>query len=177
MKKLMVLLSLIGMNNLSFANTAPKMEECIPDPCIQSSYTYGGLGLGPLPIPALTLSLGRRMVVGDRVAIDAGVTLATLIRWNIIRGYVNGLCYINQKPCSQYYVGLGGSVGVPFGFDDIHEVGPFVVPNFLIGKEFYNSDGNKRFFQAEILYPAYAISEKELIDCIPFITLKYGFAF
>lgn len=172
----MVLLSLIGVNAFSFAEVSPKIEECVPKPCVHSSYTYGGLGLGPLPFPALTLSLGRRTVVGDRAAIDAGVTLATLIRWNIIRGYVNGLCYLNQKPCSQYYVGLGGSVGIPFGFDHIHDAGPFVVPNVLIGREFYNSKGNKRFFQAEVLYPAYSFYEKDLVH-FPFVTLKYGFAF
>lgn len=177
MKKLIILLSILGVNKLSFANTTPKQEECIPEPCIHSTYTYGSLGLGPLPIPALTLSLGKRAIVGDRAAIDAGATLATLLRWNLIRGYVNGLLYVNQKPCSQYYVGLGGSVGVPFGFDDIHEAGVFITPNFVVGREFLNSDGSKRFFQAEVLYPAYSFSQKELYNCIPFITIKYGFAF
>lgn len=144
---------------------------------IQSSYSYVDLGLGPLPLPALTSSIGKRFALGNkRVAIDTGATLTTLIRYNALRGYVNGLCYINQKPDSQYYIGLGGSVGGIFGFNSFCDEG-FTAPNALVGKEFFNSKGEKRFFQVEALYPVYTFKGKALFDTFPLLTLKYGMSF
>lgn len=177
MRKALFLLSLIGVSQFTYANNESNREDCIPEPCIHSSYAYGGIGLGPLPFPALTLSVGKRIALHDSCSIDGGLTLATLVRWNLIRGYVNGLFYLNQKPCSQFYVGLGGSVGVPFGYDEIYKAGALAAPSLLVGKEFYNSEGNKRFFQAEVLYPVYGFSEDEWFNLFPVITLKYGFAF
>jgi len=176
MKKIILTACLIGMNISSFANAVTQLDECVPESCIHSSYFYSGIGLGPLPVPALTLGLEKRTVLGEKEDLDTGITLATLLRWNLIRANLNGLLYFRQNPCSQYYLGLGATGGIPFGFDDIQEIGPFVSPSFLIGKEFINSEGNKRFFQAEVLYPPYLTSQGDFVH-FPFITLKYGFAF
>ncbi|MGD2170293.1 MAG: hypothetical protein PVI40_08650 [Chlamydiota bacterium] len=169
--RLLLIFTIIA--SLIFSNEI-KAEDKQAD--IQSSYSYFGLGIGPLPVPAFTINVGNRFALGNNFAIDTGVTLATLIRYNALRGYIDGLCYINQQPSSQYYVGIGGSIGGVFGFNSFCDEG-FVAPNFLVGKEFFNSTGEKRFFQVEALYPQYLFNEKKLMDYLPLLTLKYGMSF
>ncbi len=175
MKKLIALIVMVGSLSQAFSNE----EEMMCEPNILSSYNYCGIGLGPLPIPAFTVGLGRRTLIGDHAAIDVGVSVATLIRINSVRGYGNALWYVNQKPYSQYYIGLGGSVGGIFGniFGGRSGFGEgYAAPNFIIGKEFFTSKNNKQFFQVETMYPMYVFSEREFVNWA-FFNIKYGFAF
>jgi len=177
--RILLLSIFIFSNCFAFSNETKASEAKVDNETnIQSSYSYYGLGIGPLPVPAFTISAGNRVTfAGNHLALDTGVTLATLVRYNALRAYINGLCYINQKPDSQYYIGIGGSIGVTVGFDLLFDDQGFVSPNFLIGKEFFNCKKEKRFFQIEVVYPAYFFKEKEIFDFMPLITLKYGTAF
>lgn len=161
--------------NVSGYNLDHKMTDSVSD--LRSSYKYYGAGLGPLPVPALTQSIGvRKMLNEGNFAIDSGFTLATLVRFNAIRGYLNGLLYAKPEPSSQYYIGLGGSFGAFIGIDRFID-GVFLAPNLLAGKEFINNEGEKRFFQVEALYPVHEMIYKSTFTFMPLLTLKYGMAF
>lgn len=176
MKKIIIFLTLIGTSlSQVFSNETKLQEEKTEEATIHSSYTYSTIGIGPLPIPAFTIGVGNRSIIGDNKAIDFGLSLATLIQINAIRGYVNILRYSKQTQKSQFYIGLGGSVGGIFGFSRHVDCG-YVAPNFIVGKEFLNSDGAKRFFQVEVMYPLISITHHGVVN-FPLFTLKYGFSF
>lgn len=166
MKKIIALITL---------TTAAFAGEIVCEPTLHYSYNYGSIGLGPLPIPAPTFGLGRRIMTGDRFAVDVGAEVATLVRINAVKGYVNGLMYFNQKPRSQYYMGLGGSVGGIFGPSKFCLEG-YAAPNLIFGKEFCTCKGSKQFFQVEVKYPIYLMGAGTFINW-GLINLKYGFAF
>lgn len=174
MKKIITILSLIGAGlSPAIAENIYEHEEIIYEPHIDSSYTYWGVGLGPAPFPAVNLSLGRRVAFGDLLGVDLGVNLASIFVANSVRGYVNGLCYLNEKP-NAHYIGLGGTAGWMFGTGQKNA--GFVAPNFLFGKEFLTCSGNKQFLQLETMYPMYLFGQRIAVP-FPLVTLKYGIAF
>jgi len=143
------------------------------EPNIHTSNTYITTGIGPLPLPTFLLGVGRRNVTGERTAIDFGLSGSSLIYVNMAKAHVNGLWYMNQTPTSQWYAGLGGSVGV-IAWD--HSAQGYFAPNLVVGKEFLNSNCNKRFFQVETMYPMVSMHHTKVVN-FPLISLKYGFAF
>jgi len=185
MKKIGMLLSLITLSlpsayadeenvieeKSSASTCAIALQEEVCD--IDSSFSYRTIGIGPIPIPALNLGIGRR-IKGGRYAGDFTVNLATLGIVNALQVYANGLCYIHQKPSAHTYIGAGASAAVAFSFPEASYSG-YIAPNILGGREFINADGNRRFFQVEVLVLPFDIYSSNLI--LPLVTLKYGIAF
>ncbi len=172
MKKIVLSLSLIGA---AYANEMPEETCWCPEPTVHSSFGYLSAGLGPLPIPGITVGAGRRIVTGDETAVDFGVDASTFLFVSSVKGYANNLWYFNQKPCSQWYLGLGGSLGclVPIGYCGARFEG-FAAPNIVLGREFLTKKGNKRFIQIETMYPIFLFHE---FVNYPAVTIKCGFAF
>lgn len=172
MKKIIVLMSITGA--VCANEISPEMNCC--EPAIHSSYSYLDLGVGPIPLPALTVGAGRRTVIGEKTALDLGVECNIFFFINSLKGYANHLWYFNQKPYSQFYIGLGGTLGgvmYLFGYYGCGLQG-YAAPNVILGKEFLNCKGKKRFFQIETMYPIYTFRKFENIGGV---TIKYGFAF
>lgn len=175
MKKIVIFLILIGTGLSQVFSNEIRLQEEAAETTIHSSYTYASIGIGPLPIPLFTFGLGHRSIIGGNKAIDFGLNLATLIQINSIRGYFNVLKYVKQTPTSQGYIGLGASLGGIFGLARFSDYA-YVAPNIIFGKEFLNSDGGKRFFQVEVMYPLISIRNLRAVN-FPLFTLKYGIAF
>lgn len=172
MKKIILSLSLMGA---AYATEMSPEECCCSEPTVHSSYGYLSAGLGPLPVPGITVGAGRRIVTGDETAVDFGVDASTFLLVSSVKGYANNLWYFNQKPCSQWYLGLGVSLGgvLAIGFTD-PAISGFAAPNFILGREFLTKKGNKRFIQIETMYPVFFIHQ--FVNC-PAVTIKCGFAF
>ncbi|NGX39986.1 MAG: hypothetical protein KR126chlam1_01326 [Chlamydiae bacterium] len=185
MKKIALLLSLItyclpstyaGEENLIEENTnVPVCATALPkEVCgLDSSFWYRTVGIGPIPIPALNLGIGRR-IKRERYAGDFTMNLATLGLVNALQVYANGLCYVHQKPSAHTYIGAGASAAVAFSFPELSYTG-YIAPNILGGREFIDRDGNRRFFQVEVLILPFGIYSSTLI--LPVVTLKYGIDF
>ncbi len=167
MKKFIILPLIIG------GCFAQGFAEEVETPNIHSSNTYITTGIGPLPLPFPLIGVGRRNVVSDRMAIDFGVSGSTLIHVHMAKAHLNSLWYMKQTPVSQWYAGVGASVGA-IAWD--HSVKGYFAPNFVVGKEFFNSNCQKRFFQVETMYPMVSMHHTKVVN-FPFISLKYGFAF
>jgi len=172
MKKIIALISLIGSAYASEITCEPQM---------QSSYTYGTIGLSPLPIPAPTFGLGRRAMLGKATALDFGAEWATLIYYNLFSGYANGLLYFKRKPTSQVYMGLGGTIGMLHSADRLysntHGLG-YATPNLILGREFLTRKGRRMFFQIDTKYPLFLFSgsDRGFLNW-GFLDLKWGIAF
>lgn len=139
-----------------------------------SSFNYKAIGIGPLPAPVLILGVGHRVALGEKGGLDIGVSGATLFAINTVRLPGDLLGYFGKQSNSQYFAGIRGTGGTIFGtitYDTIW----YAAPNAVVGKEFINSEGHKRFFQVEGIYPVFSNNFTEAT--IPFFTLKYGFCF
>lgn len=156
-------------------------NECTwQEPSVHQSYSYMTFGVGPLPVPAPSIGAGTRDVMSENSALDMGVNISSIIYVTTIRGYVNYLKYFNQKPSSQCYWGIGGSLGA--GTVLIYCPFAYVAPNFIGGVEFLNRNGKKRFFQVEAMYPACLVGVIPDGKCggicpFPLLTISYGVAF
>ena len=77
------------------------------------------------------------------------------------------------------YTGVGLVAGTAQIWD-YDNFGLFASPQFIIGKEFITSEGEKQFFEVSIKAPMVLIDcddwDTDIVE-IPFISLKYGFAF
>lgn len=169
MKKILTFLALLGVGLKGYSNEAE--VECEPN--IHYSFNYWGIGVGPLPIPGVQVDIGRRTVIGESSAIDLGLSGSTFVVVSSVRAYSNVLWYVNQKLESQYYVGLGGSVA---GITGKRYIEGYAAPNLVIGKEFFTSYGNKRFFQIETMYPVLVLHDRKFVN-FPFFNITYGISF
>lgn len=172
MKKIILLISLIGA---AYASEVYPEECCCCEPNVHSSYGYFSAGLGPLPIPGLNIGVGKRVIAGESTAVDLGIEGSTFIIVSTVKGYANHLWYFNQRPCSQWYFGLGGSLGGIFPIEYCDQICEgFAAPNFIFGREFLTRTGSKSFVQVETMYPVFLFHD---ILNYPAVTIKCGFAF
>jgi hypothetical protein len=171
-KHIFFLLTTLFGSGLCFANESePPRDEC---PDLSSSFTYFSIGAGPMPAQAVNLGLGRRFVC-DPMAIDVGVSASSFGIVNSLQAHLHALKYFHQQPTSQWYAGIGGSIDSPFGIWDYSKA--FVAaPNLILGREYLNSKGGRRFFQVESMYPLFPLKSGECINS-GLVTVKYGIGF
>lgn len=171
MKKFLVALAfLVASFQMLHSNQFDLPEFGSIEPSTSDSFSYRTIGMGPLPMPMLNIGIGKRLIFKVRSAIDLNVSGSTLVLVNTLQGSISRLWYSS----SQYYLGLGGTLGAGF----LSSLFPFcyAAPALTFGKEFFNSSGCKRFFQIEAMFPVFILNIKET-KLIPGVTVKYGIAF
>lgn len=120
------------------------------------------------------LSFGHRSQK-DHNGFDVGIGIAPIFYFMNAYGYANYIYYLNPNPCSQYYIGVGSSLGngccSPKVFTNI---GWFFKPQLLIGKEFQINRREKHFIQFSA-GNYFKLSGEN--DFNPSLTLRYGFKY
>ena len=151
---------------LALNGDEPKQPEVVHD---RSGYV--DLGVGPLPFLVPVFGIGCREQWGHH-GLDSQAQVATIIEATSVRGTTRYLYYFKPNLASQFYVGGGVSVG---GLIAKHGKSKSLLsPNFVVGKQYKNEAGDKRFFQAETSWPT-VTQDKTLY--YPLVVLSYGFMF
>jgi hypothetical protein len=133
---------------------------------------YVDLGLGPLPALLPVFGVGYREQWGHH-GLDNHLQVATVVQATALKGSSHYLYYFKPNLASQFYVGGGASVG---GVFIKHGRDKFIVsPDLVVGKQYKNEAGDKRFFQAQTSWPTFTQTGK--VTYFPIVVLSYGFMF
>jgi hypothetical protein len=144
--------------------------------------TYVDLGLGPVPILFPNIGIGHRMQY-NKNGFDLALKVLPLYWINQVKGTLTYNYYPNPNPESQLFFGAGIGVGGLIEKDSIsHFARKFkdsilISPEFVIGKQYKNEAGGKRFIQADLSFPVYAIGSHNYGCYYPLIVLRYGIGF
>lgn len=134
--------------------------------------TYTSVGIGPLPLPAFTVSIGHRSAILPKMMIDNGVTVSSfLVRDYFVGGYTNSLFNFGSSP---FYAGFGVTLGGLLG-KDLPHASAIGAPNMILGRSL-NSQTEKGFIQITTNYPVFSANDHSF-DAFPFVTIKYGVGF
>ncbi len=132
---------------------------------------YVDLGLGPFPLPLPVFGVGYREQWNHH-GLDTHLQLATVVHATVLKGSMHYLYYLKPNLASQTYVGGGASVG---GLFVKHHDKALFSPEFVVGKQYINEAGDKRFFQAQTSWPTFASNKNPVY--FPMVVLSYGFMF
>lgn len=133
---------------------------------------YVDLGLGPFPLPLPVFGVGYREQWNHH-GLDNHLQVATIVQATVLKGSTHYLYYFKPNLASQFYVGGGASVG---GLFVKHGRDKFIVsPDLVVGKQYTNEAGEKRFFQAQTSWPTFTQTGKSMY--FPMVVLSYGFMF
>lgn len=149
---------------------------------VEQSFNYGSVGLGPFPLPLPNFALGRRMQKNHHGA-DLSLQVNTLVWVTQVKANVLYHYYWKPSLASQSYAGLGVGPSAIFGENQAL----LISPEFVLGKQYRNEDGDLRFFQGQLSFPTVAYgnswgwcpySHKSVhVSKFPLLVLSYGFGF
>ncbi len=151
----------------------------------QESYPYITVGIGPIifePMFFFTPNVG----VGyrsrhNRLGWDGSISYSTIFVAHYFNGTLSGHYYLSPSNKNPSYIGLGVMGGFGFG-NQVKPLGENSVstfsPDFVFGKEFTKSSGNKNFIEVHVSVPTLATNFKstELMN-YPILFTKYGIKF
>lgn len=158
-------LTLVSLGSIS-AEEAPEV--------IQNDMGYASMGLGPFPLPIPYLGIGYRLQRNHHGA-DVSLKSATVIHVTQLKGSALYHYYFSPNLSSQMYAGLG--VGVSGVFSKRKDYRTYISPEFVVGKQYLNEVGGKRFFQAEVSWPTFDIRKPKDNTLVPLVVLSYGIGF
>lgn len=182
------------ISKTAFAEDSANVDiSCEPTCEVIDSYGYVSIGAGPLPLLLPNFNIGYRQQWHHH-GFDIGANAATAGLVTQLKGYANWLYYNNPSLTSQAYFGLGASAG---GWIIRQKHNAFIAsPNILLGKYYTNRSGNRRFVQAEIMWPVFfshrietsnlrlgygwytdTKRENKIFWQFPLVTVSYGWAF
>lgn len=188
MKRYFLLLTVL-VSQIASANTCELSCDPyeMPQP-VCTSFFYGDVGVGPLPILLPTFALGYR-TQWNHTGYDASIQVASLGIVTALKGSLLYHYYFQPSLCSQFYAGAGIAGGGVFKSDG--DTFPFVAPEFVFGKQYITDTGGLRFFQIQANFPTFYFQEQthwhewDLVDIswehnimwIPVVTISYGIGF
>ncbi len=185
MKRLLMIFGLLTSFVLSAEEVATVSQT--EKNCVRSSNVYTSIGVGPLPILLPVFGVGYR-ASWNHHGFDTSAQVATIgkvtgLRWNLLYSFI-----VHPNPQGQTYVDLGAAAGTVF-----HHglAGVFASPELVVGRQWMNKSGEKRFCQAEINFPSFTWKhdhkelcfggkhhfERKDVSFFPIVTVSYGFLF
>jgi hypothetical protein len=146
-------------------------EQEAPKPVYDHS-GYFDVGLGPFPIPLPVFGIGQRMQ-WDHHGMDLHLLVSTIVAITEVKGTAMYLYYFKPSLASQFYV--GGGLGAGGLFPNNHSHAKFLFsPEVVLGKQYTNEAGDKRFFQTEISWPTLGSHHPFYF---PLVVFSYGIMF
>jgi len=152
----------------------PVVQEKEP---VTSQLGYFSIGAGPLPLPMPLFGIGGRFQHGHCGA-DISLQAVTFgSGFTFLKENIDYLHYFKPKLASQFYVGCGGSFTelISHGHCDV-----LFSPQFLVGKQYTNKDGDVRFIQAQIEPMSVHLNrlhKKHSWGAFPAVVISYGMCF
>ncbi len=155
-----------------------------PPKKVEQQFGYASLGLGPFPLPLPAFGIGYRTQKNHH-GFDLSLQAATVVAATELK--VAALYHYYWKPCllSQSYVGIGAAPAVVLG-GGCHLAA--ISPEFVMGKQYQNENGDRRFFQAEVSFPTFSLDRDDCFSLhhhkrkihsffFPLVVLSYGIGF
>lgn len=167
-----------------WAETAPaEKSQPLGYPSLRKSYNYFEVGFGPFPLPIPAFALGHRFQQNHHGQ-DISLYVSTIVAITQVK--LDALYHYYPKPNlrSQFY--LGGGLGVSGLFaTDSHADNHLIClsPEFVMGREFLNKTGDRRFLQMKVGFPTYEIGSLNSLGAhnhvlyYPIVVLSYGICF
>jgi len=142
---------------------------------VENSFGHFDIGVGPLPVLLPAFTVGHRNQWGHH-GFDVSLTLETIVAITQVKVSPMYLYYFTPNLESQLYFGAG--IGGSALITTYAKTGGLISPQFLIGKEYKNKEGGRRFFQAEIAFPSVVFDSTHAAMCwFPLVVLSYGIGF
>jgi hypothetical protein len=144
-------------------------------PVVEASYGYYCAGLGPLPLPAPLVGVGRRYQNGHH-GFDGSLQVSSFfLLVNMAKINANYLYYFNPNLKSQFYLGAGvGLAGVAMLSNDPKRL--YLSPQLVVGKQYTNKEGSFCHLQAEITTINLDLTRNHPAF-FPAVILSYGVSF
>jgi len=159
---------------LSLFGVLAAEEQPVSEP-VQNSFGYFDIGVGPLPVLLPAFTVGHRNQWGHH-GFDVSLTAETIVAVTQVKVSQTYLYYFTPNLNSQLYFGAG--VGTSALITNHGKTKGLVSPQFLVGKEYKNKEGGRRFFQAEIAFPSVFLGGSHAKMCwFPLVVLSYGIGF
>lgn len=160
---------------MSLAALLPLHGDETPTPSapaiVRDSSCYIDLGLGPFPLPLPVFGLGHREQ-WQHHGMDVHLQVSTIVEVTSVKGSALYLHYFKPNLPSQFYMGAGAGIGGLFNkHRDFRLYGS---PEFVLGKQYLNEAGDKRYFQTQMSFPTF--SEHAPVY-FPLIVFSYGIMF
>jgi hypothetical protein len=169
---------------LVFSGYAFAYDEAVHknDDFICNSFGYLDIGVGPLPLPLPSFGVGYRSQLqhhGYDLSLQVStVVFVTQVKSNFLYHY-----YFKPNLNSQFYAGGGLGMSGLFGHK-IHNCIVCFSPELVVGKEYKNESGDRRFAQVQISWPTYSFKhffDRNFSDCqvlyMPLVVFSYGIGF
>lgn len=155
--------------------TAEEPTTPVSEP-VRNSFGHFDIGVGPLPILLPTFTVGHRNQWGHH-GFDISLTAETVVLITQVKVSQTYLYYFTPNLKSQLYFGAG--IGTSALISNHGETVGLISPQFLIGKEYVNEAGGRRFFQAEIAFPSVGFDGNGYagMGWLPLVVLSYGIGF
>jgi hypothetical protein len=159
-----------------FADAPAPSEEEATD--VKSQKAYISLGLGPFPIPMPIFGMGGRFQSNHHGADISLQGISFGSSFTLLKQNVDYLYYFKPKLASQFYIG-GGVSGTEI-FSKHGTCHAYLSPQVVIGKQYTNTDGDVRFFQAQIdpvFLDLNKIHKRQSWGTFPAVVISYGICF
>lgn len=127
--------------------------------CIENSFGYLNVGVGPLPELVPSFGIGYR-AQKDHHGFDLSGSIAKTWTQTTARASVLYNYFFKPNLKSEFYAGLGmGIKGVHEKTDFVNNSHVAVYPEFVFGKQYRNETNCQRFFQMQIGFPIFALDK------------------
>lgn len=159
MNKILKIITACLVLPISFlcANTQEAQDEqhneCC---CIEDSFGYLNVGIGPLPVLFPSFGIGYR-AQKDHHGFDISGSIAKTVIGATGRAAVVYNYFFKPNLQSQFYAGLG--LGIKAGHLEVVKSHVAVYPEIVFGKQYKNDTNCQRFFQMQIGFPVFALDK------------------
>ncbi len=144
-----------------------KAEES-PSAYASDTYAYATLG-GITPLLMFPIAgIGTRIQSGHN-GFDIGVQGTCFGNFFILKANATYLFYPKPNLQKQFYYGIGA------GIERMEKEKTSFSPEFVVGKQFTNDTGGRRFFEAQIT--PYIVDNHGHGTLIPGVIIRYGIGF
>lgn len=166
-----------------FADVESTAEVTIPEETqttksVSGQNGYVTLGLGPFPIPMPIFGIGGRFQ-SNHHGVDFSLQFVSFgSEFTLLKENLDYLYYFKPKIASQFYMGFGLSATEIISRRG--KCNSYLSPQVLIGKQYTNTDGDIRFFQAQIeplFLDLNKVHKKQSWGTFPAVVISYGICF
>ncbi|MGL4540572.1 MAG: hypothetical protein ACRCU0_06325 [Candidatus Rhabdochlamydia sp.] len=131
-----------------------KQNDCC---CVENSFGYLNIGVGPLPDLIPSFGIGYR-AQKDHHGFDLSGTIAKTFVQTTARASVLYNYFFKPNLESEFYAGLG--IGIKGEhFKETSKAQFAVYPEIVFGKQYKNETNCQRFFQMQIGFPVFALDK------------------